>query len=193
MGRIPAFKNNFNDLLRFSLADLKRHGYLIGWYSAPLTWTRNGYKRGSINIGVNLDCLWPGNYVQLDYIVDGRSMSYRIELAQLPSNLGKGNVWYFVCPLTGEHCRTLYKVGDYFASRKAQKGTLYESQTYSKHYRWLDKTFGPELKLDGVYDEVYKRYAKKYYRGKPTPKMRKALALERACDLSKDLICKSLN
>ncbi|WP_460978990.1 hypothetical protein [Spirosoma knui] len=182
---MPTFRDNYNDLLKFSLADLKRHGYMIGWCSAALTWSRNGNKRAAINIAVNLSSLWPGNYVQLDYKVDKHPMSYRIGLVQVPSNLGKGQVWYFVCPLTGERCRTLYKAGRYFASRKALKGTLYESQTYSKYYRWLDKTFGPELKLDGVYEEVYKRYAKKHYRGKPTPKMKKALKLERAYDVVK--------
>lgn len=191
MGRSASFRDNFNDLLKFSLADLKRHGYMVGWHSASLTWSRNGNKRGTINIGVNLNCIKPGNYIQLDYTVDGQPMSYRIELLQLPSNLGKGQVWYFICPLTGERCRTLYQVGKYFASRKAQPETLYECQMYSKYYRWLDKTFGPELKLDNLYDEVYKRFAKKHYRGKPTPKMKKVLKMKRAYDISKGRIPKS--
>ncbi|GAB3341918.1 hypothetical protein GCM10027299_56290 [Larkinella ripae] len=175
MARIPTFRDNFNDLLKFNLADLKRHGYLVGWCSQVLTWTRNGNKRGSIRISVNLDCFYPGNFVELEYTIHEKKMKYRIGLEQLPSNLGKGQVWYFICPLTGERCRTLYEIGNYFASRKAQKNTLYESQTYSKHYRWLDKTFGPAFKLDNAFDDLYKPYTKKHYRGKPTPKALKVL------------------
>lgn len=185
MERMPTLRDNFNDLLKFSLADLKRRGYMVGWSSAALTWTRNGCKQGTINIGVNLNSLWPGNHVLLDYTVDGRPISYQIELIQIPSNLGKGKVWYFICPLTGERCRTLYKAGDYFASRKALIDTLYESQTYSKHYRWLERTYGAESKIDIAYDDLCKPYAKKHYRGKPTLKARKVLKYERAIDLSR--------
>ncbi|AKD53798.1 hypothetical protein [Spirosoma radiotolerans] len=192
MSRSSTYKDNYNDLLKFSLADLKRHGYMVGWFSAALTWTRNGNKRATINIVVNLNLLQQGNYVQLDYTVDSRPISYRIKLIQIPSNLGKGFVWYFICPLTGERCRTLYKAGDYFSSRKAQRGTLYESQTYSKHYRWIDKTFGPDFKLDAAYDELFKPYVKKHYRNKPTPKAKKVLRWTEIADKSKKTKLKSL-
>ncbi len=160
--------------------------------SGSINWTRRGETTGTVDIAVNL--FGEGGYIELHYTFNKtEQINYRVDLVQIPSNLGKGKVWYFVCPLTGERCRTLYLTDKYFASRKAHTGTLYESQTHSKHYRWIDKTFGPELKLDGVYDQVYKRYAKKHYRGKPTPKMRKALILERAYDISKGRTPKSFD
>jgi hypothetical protein len=34
---------------------------------------------------------------------------YKIELVEVPSNLGKGSVLYFVCPVSWNKCRILYK------------------------------------------------------------------------------------
>lgn len=45
---------------------------------------------------------------------------------------------------------------------------MYESQTQSKKYRELDKTFGAYFKLDELYEQLYKKHFKKSYAGKPT-------------------------
>ncbi|WP_020594592.1 hypothetical protein [Spirosoma panaciterrae] len=187
MARFPTFERNFSDLKKLTLADLKRLGLLVPKHRATSTirWTRRGETTGTIGVAVSLS--GTGGYVELEYTYNNQDqINYRINLVQQPSNLGKGQVWYFICPLTGERCRALYQVGKYFASRKAQPRTLYESQTYSKHYRWLDKVYGPMFKAEKAYEELYKPYAKKHYRDKLTPKARKVMKWERAAALGEN-------
>ena len=45
---------------------------------------------------------------------------------------------------------------------------MYESQTFSKKYRELDKTLGAYLNTDNLYEELYKKHFKRTYAGKPT-------------------------
>ena len=47
---------------------------------------------------------------------------------------------------------------------------MYESQTQSKKYRQLDKTFGAYFKSDNLYSELFKKHFKRSYAGKPTKK-----------------------
>ncbi|WP_040006435.1 hypothetical protein [Fibrisoma limi] len=186
MGRLPTLRNNYDDLKKLTLADLKRLGLMVPQHQASSTikWTRRGETTGEISVLVSL--FKTSGYVEFDYTYNRQEqMNYRVQLVQLPSNLRKGHVWYFICPLTGERCRTLYQAGKYFASRKTLKGTLYESQTYSKQYRWYDKTFGPTFKAERAYNELLKPYAKTHYRGKPTPKAKKVMKWEKAEEQAK--------
>jgi hypothetical protein len=77
-----------------------------------------------------------------------------VQLVSAPSNLGKGFVWYFVCPRPGKRCRKLYLADTYFYHREAFHGCMYESQTQSKKYRQLDKTLGAYFKSDNLYSEL---------------------------------------
>ena len=93
-----------------------------------------------------------------------------MQLVSVPSNLGKGVIWYFVCPHTGKRCRKLYLADTYFYHREAFKGCMYEKQTQSKKSRYLDKTIGAYFKSDQLYEQLYKKNFKKQYAGKPTKK-----------------------
>ena len=45
---------------------------------------------------------------------------------------------------------------------------MYECQTQSKSYRLMGKTFGAYFKSDKLYSELYSKYFKTHYAGKPT-------------------------
>ena len=182
MPKSPTFEPTFNELISFDIADLKRHGFMVGGYCCrPLTWPRRGV---SIRLRVNfLDKVVLDNYVELEYTYRGEPVCYRVELVQVASNLGKGGkVWYFVCPSTGRRCRKLYDGGKYFVSRYALKGWLYASQTYSKAYRSLETMYGPGLKLDDLRQEVERPYVKHHYKGKLTKRMQKYYSLSQVVD-----------
>lgn len=91
-------------------------------------------------------------------------------LVSVPSNLGKGLIWYFLCPNTYKQCRKLYQIGGYFLHREAFSGCFYESQVHSKYYRNMDKTLGAYFKTDKLYSELYSKHFTKHYKGKPTKK-----------------------
>jgi hypothetical protein len=168
MPKPHTFPTLYDDLKTVSISFLTKHGYLRPnqWRSGTITWSRNGKKTGSISILVETQP--EKSYLQLDYKCNEAPINYRVQLVSAPSNLGKGVVWYFICPSTGKRCRKLYLAETYFYHRSAFKGCLYEKQTQSKKSRYLDKTLGEYFRAEQLYELLYKKHFKKHYAGKPT-------------------------
>ncbi len=164
------FPTLYNDVLQITITKLKEWGYLEPEQikSGTINWSRNGNTRGSISISVNTHN--EQLYVELDYKYKDEPRKYKVYLVSVPSNLNKGEIWYFLCPQTKKRCRKLYSIGGYFLHREAFKGCMYETQTQSKKSRELDKTFGAYFKSDNLYSQLYKKHFKKNYAGKATKK-----------------------
>jgi hypothetical protein len=162
------FPTLYNEALQIHISKLKGWGYLDPKQikSGTLNWSRNGNPTGSISIQVNTHSEQP--YIELDYKYRDEPRNYKVYLTSTPSNLNKGEIWYFICPQTKKRCRKLYSIGGYFLHREAFNGCMYETQTQSKKYRQLDKTLGAYFKIDNLYSELYKKNFKKTYAGKPT-------------------------
>ena len=111
----------------------------------------------------------------LNWIIDAMKppIHYRVELVSAPSNLGKGVVWYFVCPRTGRNCRKLHLADTYFYHRSAFKGCMYEKQTQTKNERDFDKTMGIYFQADELFAQLHEKHLKKRYAGRPTKRYRK--------------------
>jgi hypothetical protein len=171
----------YDNLKTFSVSFLAKHGYLKlnQRQSGVITWSTNGNKTGSISISV---CTQPENpYIELDYKCNETLIKYRVQLVSAPSNLGKGLVWYFICPHTGKRCRKLYLGETYFYHRSAFRGCMYEKQTQSKKSRYLDKTLGAYFQKEELFKQLNKKHLKKQYAGKPTKKyLRVTQQLQRA-------------
>jgi len=170
MPKPHTFPTLYNEALQISISKLKGWGYLDPeqFKSGTLNWSRNGNKIGGISIRVNTHSEQP--YIELDYKYKDEPRNYKVYLTSTPSNLNKGEIWYFICPQTKKRCRKLYLIGGYFLHREAFNGCMYETQTQSKKYRQLDKILGAYFKSDNLYSELYKKNFKKTYTGKPTKK-----------------------
>ena len=168
MPKPHTFPTLYNEALQIHISKLKGWGYLDPEQikSGTLNWSRNGNPTGSISIQVNTHSEQP--YIELDYKYRDEPRNYKVYLTSTPSNLNKGEIWYFICPQTKKCCRKLYLIGGYFLHREAFNGCMYETQTQSKKYRQLDKTLGVYFKSDNLYSELYKKNFKKTYAGKPT-------------------------
>ncbi|MEG0848407.1 MAG: hypothetical protein RSF34_02250 [Flavobacterium sp.] len=173
MGRNANYPKTVEDCLTVSISKLKEWGYLhiLGAMSYTLSWSRNGDKHSSIGIEINNNGF--ERFVVLDYKSNGDPINYKIKIISKPSNLGKGEVFYFVCPSTGKHCRKLYLHGKYFLHREAFKGLMYSKQLESKKNRDLHKIFDTCYLSDEVYEERYKKYFKTHYNGKETKRYKK--------------------
>jgi len=190
MARFPTFPTTYEERKSFSISDLRKWGYLIsGQYkSGTINWNRNGIPNGSIGISVHMDRNEP--YLMVDYVLNKeKEVRYSIPLIKVPSNLGKGHVWYFRCPYTNQLCRKLYSIDGYFMHRAAVKG-YYEKQIQSKEYRHLEKTFGPIFQREKVYDQIYTKHFRRFYNGKPTKRYLKIMSKLQAaaCISETDLI-----
>lgn len=160
----------YNEALQIHISKLKGWGYLNPEQikSGTLDWSRNGSHAGSISIQVNTHNEQP--YIELDYNFRNEPRNYKVYLTSTPSNLNKGKIWYFLCPLTKKRCRKLYSIGGYFLHREAFKGCMYEVQTKSKKYRQLNKVLMAFFNTDNLYSEMYKKNFINTYAGKPTKK-----------------------
>lgn len=165
-----------DDTLRLSITALKKLGFLYP-YSVRSGTVRWGDLGCSIYVTTNTDSDTP--YIELNYSTRGRSMNYRLELVPKPSNLGFGTAWYFRCGVSGKLCRILYSIDGHFVHRAAYAGCVYQCQMENRGYRALARAYNPLFKADATDREMSKRYFKKYYRGKPTRRYRRILAIQR--------------
>lgn len=168
MPKHHTFPTLYNEALQLSITKLKEWKYLNPKQikSGTLTWNRNGNQTGSISMLVNTRSEQP--YIVLDYKYKDEPRSYTVKMVSLPSNLGRGSIWYFLCPQTNKRCRKLYSIGGYFLHREAFNCCMYETQTQSKKYRQLDKTLGAYFRTDDLYSQLHQKHFKKTYAGKPT-------------------------
>jgi hypothetical protein len=175
MPRRSTFPILFNDALQLNISKLKEWGYLKPdrVNNGTITWSRNGNKRGSISISVNT--LSEQLFIELDYKYNNEPRKYKISIVSIPSNLGKGTVSYFECPVTKKRCRKLYSINGCFLHRAAHKGIMYESQIQSKSYRMIEKNYGAYFNQVKLYEQLYKKNFKKTYAGKPTKKYLKIM------------------
>jgi hypothetical protein len=182
----------FEDLHRLSLPFLRERGFLKPYTSKSeiISWYRGNYKTGSIRVTSCMDENRPT--ITLTYQIGERSMNEEIQLVSSPSNLGKGNIWFFVCPVSGKRCRKLYGSYGRFVHRDECKGDFYRKQIESKRERQMEKAYGPILRRDRITEEAYQKHFKKFYRGKPTRRYARILKeidkAEKAQPLAKKLL-----
>lgn len=168
MPKFPTFPTLYDDVLQMNITKLKQWGYLKPNQikSGQLDWSRNGEVFASISIRANTISQNP--FIELDYNFNNDPRNYKVQLVSMPSNLGKGLIWYYLCPQTNNRCRKLYSIGGYFLHREAFNNCFYQSQVRSKYYRELDKNFSAFFKIDKIYEEMHSKHFTKYYNGKPT-------------------------
>jgi hypothetical protein len=166
MPRIANYNKTVDDCLTISITKLKEWNYLnYGHKSGTICWSRNGETHSKIDISVTF--LEYEKYIFLDYKADGEPKRYKVKIFEVPSNLGKGFLYYFKCPVTHKLCRKLYLDNSMFLHRTAFN-MMYQKQTESKRNRELTKVFYKVMLPDEVYAERYKKYFKTHYNGKPT-------------------------
>jgi hypothetical protein len=197
MPRFPTFPTLYDEALQISLSKLKDWKYLNPKQekSGILTWSRNGNVTGEISINVNTHS--EEQYIELDYKYREKPRKYKVKLVSIPSNLGNGLVWYFLCPQTNKRCRKLYSVGGYFLHREAFKNCMYETQTKSKKWREIEKVYGSYFDQEKYFEKLYSKHFKKYYGGKPTKRylklMKRIDSIEKMPDMEIEKIFLNLN
>lgn len=181
MPKCPTFPYLFDEVRTITIGGLRRCGYLKPDYivrNRSIQWSDGGEPSGSVALDVDT----VNKTIDLRYYVKGRfddaarQIEYRVRLESRTSNLGKGLVWYFICPATGKRCRTLYGIGEYFLSRSAFPSAMYSIQTESKQKREFLRPF---RSLDIASKHFNKPYSRTVYKQKP--KIRFVWLLKKSC------------
>jgi hypothetical protein len=148
-------KNNY-------LQSNKLNKYIIRWYI-------NEETTGRMQVIVNT--LTDKPYLELIYTLNQEGIQYKVQLIKEKSNLGIGEIWYFICPFTNKRCRKLYLLNKYFSHRNRFKGVFYEKQLLSKSNR---KTLGIFRKIDQIKDaieETESKHFRRYYNKAKTKRL----------------------
>lgn len=130
------------------------------WCKAKFTWEKGKNKSlivlTYLYIGQDSECL---------------SISQEIDIHYQPSNLGKGEIFFFVCPFTKKRCRTLILTGNskHFRHRSGYKNLYYKSQIRSKRQRVLYRYHDLKDQITELESVKFKRK----YKGKSTRKFRR--------------------
>lgn len=172
------------DVLKISIADLKKTGFLIGFNKGVVGWeTKLGENLGNIGLMVQArgeDGTMHLSYRQTDLDGIEEQLDYKINLTTTQCNYG-GRRYWFICPLRtayrpcGRRVGKLYLVGRYLGCRYC-KGVRYKSRKYNKRSRFYvwDKSWNLERKLE----ESWMSLKRSYYAAKPTKAQIKLWQLE---------------
>lgn len=179
MGRPGYYPTYIEQLKSISTTALKKLGYLESYIhtcNRTVNWiNKYGEKVGAISVSIKTN--EEDGFIIFDYTYnETQKINYKIQLIAKPSNLGKGLLWYFICPETGKVCRKLYLYNGYFLHTTAFKNLYYEKQLRSRKIVEWDKKFGLFLD-DDIYMQRYKKNFKTHYKGKPTKKYQKLTKL----------------
>jgi hypothetical protein len=175
MGRHSTGAITVDAAQRIEMSYLIKRGYFscfgkdYGSHTQSLSWTDNS------SIGVETIHKPNETYLRLYYtITDNRTgektqMDYKVRIEYKPSNLGKGYVLYFRCPVSFKRCRILYRAygSQYFKARGAYQNRLYyEAQKSSKKYQLLERFNTVRWKVESIWDKKGRKQTT--FKGKPT-------------------------
>lgn len=176
MGRYSTGAQTVNAIQRLEVSDLNRYGYFdfikakrYGHHAQTMKWNNGG------SIGIETHNTKEGCFLVLDYTVTDQStgertsIKYKVQIELIPSNLGKGYLLYFICPVSFRRCRILYRAYGslHFKAREAYNYRLYyEIQTSSKKYLIINKKIAAEKRLEKMV--IAKKRNQTTFKGKPT-------------------------
>ena len=177
MGRSTSLPLLYDEVLSLSCTNLVKWGYINPGSnqikSGVISWFRNGEKVSASSIVVD------NQYMKItfhyNYQDEKHSITFRLE--SIKSNLGKGQIWFFRCPHTGLRCRKIYSIGSTFGHRKAFSGVYYSKQILGHKDRFLVSKYDSYFKENEMFQMLYGKHFKKYYKGKPTKRYLKALKI----------------
>lgn len=169
MPYIPSNPFIIEHATKISISDLKKWNFLkLGiCRSGTLSWSIEDSTYAAVSLKSDMQ-VEDQCFIELKYICNDKDFDIKIKLESLPSNLGFGKVWYFVCPFTGGLCRKLYLNGEYFMSRQAILNAMYENQTKSQRDRGLNSDLDKALKVEKLIPELKAKNFKRHYNGVPT-------------------------
>ncbi len=169
MGRWGTGAITTGEALRIELSYLLRNGFIRqGRHIEGILSWNNGSKIGIESFYNNEErCLKLSYYLTSNGTGEREDFEYTIQLTTIPSNLGRGEIVYFLCPITGRRARILYKCygSKIWKSRGAYRQRIYyASQQCSKLSYHNTRYWALEKEIE----RCMGRSKKKHYQGNET-------------------------
>jgi len=186
MGRASTIPFLFDQVRSITTSDLKAWGYLGREHtkSGIILWKLENKVTGKMKLTVNKN-----SFILMEYSCNEKNYKYCIKVISKPSNLSIGEVWFFICPITGKVCRKLHFIGGVFAHRSSLPSGMYSTQTQSKSWRLLEKIYGNEFVIEDCYGIIGSKHFKTHYKGNPTKKYLNLLKKIKKAEMMLDGFC----
>lgn len=171
-GRGNANSITVKEAVRINIDNLKRSKCLN---KEAVTSFKSEWSGGASLMGI-ITYTGKEKTLTLKYLYGEKPMEYQIQIAEVKSNLDKGVNLYFICPVTGNKCKTIFCCygSDIFKSREAYKNRIYYlTQITSKPLRPATRYNVTETKVN----ELYKLRTAKNYNGKETKRHKRLIKL----------------
>lgn len=173
MGRHTTGSLTTNEVYRIELSYLLKRKFIQKGRTIEfiLRWN-NGSKISVVSCYIADEIWLKLHYTVTDYEGKKHDYDYKIHLTENPSNLGIGNVLYFICPNSGNLCRILYKCygSHIWKSRKAYKYRIYyPCQVSSKLSYFNDRYWQIDKKLENL--KIKRRNY--YYKNNKTKRLKR--------------------
>jgi len=181
MPRASNYPITYEDCKSLEIKLLKKNNYLQSnqLNECIIRWYINEETTGKMQLIVNT--LSANPYIELSYALNEEGIQYKVQLIKEKSNLGIGEIWYFICPFTNKRCRKLYLLNKYFSHRNRFKGVFYEKQILSKSNRKILGIFSKIDQINNAIEETESKHFRRYYnktRTKRLVKLRKIINQE---------------
>ncbi len=167
----PTYPITLDVCKTINIHDLQKFGYLAPAQlkNCIISWQQGSGQSAEIYITINTIASQP--HIIIEYTYNKEDIKYEVALHAKPSNLGKGFLWYFICPQAGRLCTKLYFNNNYFLHRQALGKAMYHRQTLTSTQRNLVKQFLKTETLETADTYLNAKYRKTRYNGKPTKKL----------------------
>lgn len=169
MGRNSTGAITTREVQRIEISYLLKSGFIKKGcqVSGTLSW-----NDGS-NIGFLSEYSREGKYIKFNYSCTNcysgevTHYDYMIQLKAIPSNLGKGKVLYFVCPITGRKARILYMCygSQIWKCRTAYQNRIYYNSQISSKLNYHNTRYWDLNEKLNILDTGFR---KSHYQGKVT-------------------------
>lgn len=163
MPRPSSYPITYEDCKSIEIKILKKNNYLQSNQinKCIIRWYINEETTGRMQVIVNT--LSTNPYIELIYTLNEEGIQYKVQMIKEKSNLGIGEIWYFICPFTNKRCRKLYLVNKYFSHRNRFKGVFYEKQLLSKSNRKSLAIFRKIEQIKDAIEETKSKHFRRYY------------------------------
>lgn len=163
MPKPSSYPITYEDCKSIEIKILKKNNYLQSNQinKCIIRWYINEETTGRMQVIVNT--LSANPYIELIYTLNEEDIQYKVQLIKEKSNLGIGEIWYFICPFTNKRCRKLYLLNKYFSHRNRLKGVFYEKQLLSKSNRKSLAIFRKIEQIKDAIEETKSKHFRRYY------------------------------
>jgi hypothetical protein len=171
MPRLSNYPITYEDCKSIEIKILKKNNYLQSnqLNECIIRWYINEETTGKMKLIVNT--LSANPYIELIYTLNEEGIQYKVQLIKEKSNLGIGEIWYFICPFTNKRCRKLYLLNKYFSHRNRFKGVFYEKQLLSKSNRKILGLFNKVNHINDAIEETNSKHFRRYYNKAKTKRL----------------------